>query len=181
MTCYPKSRNRFLEMTVVDYLIIIVLLFALVQGLFKGVILEIFGLLALAAGLLAANRFYELMGTRFENIFPRGFTRDAAAFVTVFFLAWTAVKILGWVLNKSLGEGSLPILSRLLGGALGLAKSFLFISLMIYSAERAFPGNRITSPNFVTPYCLRTIDWLKDRTPFKLPELDSYWQQSRRG
>ncbi|HUU28395.1 MAG TPA: CvpA family protein [archaeon] len=157
-------------MTVIDFIIIIALLFFFLLGLFKGFLLEFFGLLALTAGLFSAVKFGPMASGYFENIFPEGPTRNAAGFASVYLAAWLVVKIMGWILNKNLGEAETKPLSRLAGGVLGFSKCFLIMAMAIFIAENAFPGNKFTAPNKLTPAFIKTALLIQEHTPLKLPK-----------
>jgi len=158
--------------TVADFIILIILLFFTLRGLFRGLLLEVFSLLAIAAGSFAAANYYTYTTSWFESIFPPGPSLYAASFTAQFLLVWFAVKMLGWILNKNLGEAETRPLSRLAGGALGLAKSAVSISLVVFVAESAFPGNKITGRNYSTPFCKDVVHWLQKVAPLPaLPDL----------
>ncbi|RLB14137.1 MAG: hypothetical protein DRG82_14350 [Deltaproteobacteria bacterium] len=155
-------------MTVVDFLIIIFCLFFTFQGLFKGFLLELFSVLALAAGLLAGVNYQSLAASRLENILPEGSVREAAGFAAVFLVVWLAVKIMGWILNKNMGEAETNPLSRLAGGAIGLGKSIIIVSVLVYMGESFSPGNRITGGNKFTPVCMDIAQQIQDIVPLSI-------------
>ena len=159
-------------MTVVDFIIIIICLIFTLLGLFKGFLLEFFGLVALVAGIFSAINFYTQTAGWFENIFPAGPTQNVAGFAAVFLITWLAVKIIGWILNKNMGEAETNPLSRISGGAIGLVKSIFFISIAVYMIENAFPGNKFTGPNRSTPTLIKIADKVQAFTPFNfLPDI----------
>jgi len=161
-------------MTAVDFIIIIICLFFTLQGLFKGFLLEFFGLLALVVGIFSAINFYTLTAGWFEKILPPGPAQNVAGFIAVFLIVWFAVKIMGWILNKNMGEAETNPLSRISGGAIGLAKSIFFVSMAVYLAESAFPGNKITGPNKSTPALIEIANKVQEITPFHfLPEISN--------
>jgi len=142
--------------------------------LFKGFLLEVFGILALAAGTLAAVKFHDYPKVWFESIFPPGPSLEAAGFISVFIAVWLAVKVMGWMLSRNMGEAETNPFSRLAGGALGLCKCVLFISMFIYTAESAFPGNKFTGHNKVTPLFLDVAHRIQEIAPFPtLPDISN--------
>lgn len=150
-----------LMITVVDFILLIVCLFFVLRGLFRGFLMEVFSILALIAGAFASINYYTLASGWFSNIFPAGPSRNAAGLVTVFIIVWLLIKILSWILNKNLGEAETNPSSRIAGGALALGKAVLFLSLIVYTAESVWPGNQITSGNLSTEYSYRVVDTLK--------------------
>ncbi len=147
--------------SVVDFILLIVCLFFVLRGLFRGILMEIFSVLALVAGFLASINFYPLATGWFESIFPAGASRNAAGMAAVFIAVWLLIKILSWVLNRNLGEAANNPASRITGGALALAKAVLFLSLVVYLAESVWPNNKITMGNRSTEISYQVVETLK--------------------
>ena len=159
-------------LTVVDFILLIVCLFFLLRGLFRGALMEIFSILALVAGILASVNYYTLASGWFGGIFPEGASRNAAGMVAVFVVVWLAIKIMSWILNRNKGEAETKPLSRIGGGALALLKAVLLISLVVFMVENIWPGNKITEGNISTKYSFMVVGALKDAGLFpKFPDL----------
>jgi membrane protein required for colicin V production len=153
-------------MTVVDFIIIIFCAFMVLKGLWKGLLPELFGLLALFTGLAAASNFHKLASEKLHSFFSQTMVCDAIGYSVVFLVVWLAIKIMGWLLNKSMGEAETKPLSRLSGGALGLAKGLIIVSVIVYTVESGLPGNKITSHNLSTPTCMKIGEWVSEKMPF---------------
>ena len=153
-------------MTVIDFIIIVFCIFHILKGLWKGFLLEVFNLLALVTGLAAASNFSSLVSEQLESIFSLALVRDTVSYCGVFVLVWLAIKIMGWMLDKSMGEAETRIVSRLTGGFLGLAKAVLIVSAVVYMVESGFPENKITGANLSTPICLTIGQWVTEKLPF---------------
>jgi membrane protein required for colicin V production len=147
--------------TVVDFILLIVCLFFVLRGLFRGILMEIFSILALVAGFLASIHFYPLATGWFESIFPEGASRNAAGMAAVFLSVWLLIKVLSWVLNRNLGEAAKNPTSRIAGGTLALAKAVLFLSMIVFLAESIWPGNKITDGNQSTEISYQVVETLK--------------------
>ncbi len=161
--------------TVVDFILLIVCLFFVLRGLFRGILMEIFSILAQVAGFLASIHYYPLAAGWFKSIFPAGASRNAAGQAAVFVAVWLLIKVLSWVLNRNLGEAMTNPISRIAGGALALAKAVLFLSLIIFLAESVWPGNKITSGNRSTRISEQVVETLKNAGLFpELPDLSKF-------
>ncbi len=159
-------------MTVVDFILLIVCLFFVLRGLFRGILMEIFSVLALIAGFLASINYYPQTAGLFESIFPAGASRNAAGLAAVFITVWLLIKILSWVLNRNLGEAATNPASRVTGGALALLKAVLFLSMIVFLAESVWPGNKITDGNRSTEMSYQVVGTLKNAGLFPdLPDL----------
>ena len=156
--------------TVVDFILLIFMLFFTLKGLWKGALREFFSFLAIFCG-MAAGAHFSLFAERFiEPYISVNAIRAASAYAAVYIIVWFAVSLMGWILGKHSGDEETKAGSRLIGGALALLKSFLLISMMIYSAESYFPDNPITGSSFITPSCVSTIESLSKFLPFISPD-----------
>ena len=146
------------------------MLFFMLKGLWKGALREFFSFLAIFCGMAAGARFSPFAERFVEPYISVNAIRSATAYAIVYLVAWLTISIMGWILGKHSGDEETKAGSRLIGGAIALLKSFLLISMMVYSAESYFPDNPITGSNFITPYCISTIETLSKILPFIAPE-----------
>lgn len=156
-------------MTVVDFILIVFLVFFLVQGFWKGIVKEVFSLLALCLGLIAAANFYHLAAYQIDGFLGIAAVADVLGFLLVYLVVWLLIKTMGWSMGSSRNGIKANTLSRLSGGMLGLAKGLIIASLMVALAETNFPQNKITGPNYSTPTLLALAEWGRNNAPF-LPE-----------
>jgi membrane protein required for colicin V production len=167
--------------TVVDFILAIVCLFFLLRGLFRGLLMEFFSILALIAAFLASINYYPVAAEWFSSLFPPGASRNAAGLIAVFAVVWLLIKLLSWMLNRNLGEAESNPLFRVSGGALALVKAVLFLSLVIYLSGRIWPENRITTGNLSTELSEQVVERLKDAGLFpELPDLSGRTPSSRK-
>jgi membrane protein required for colicin V production len=160
--------------SVVDFILLIVCLFFVLRGLFRGFLMELFSILALICAAFASVNYYTLASGWFSSVFPAGASRNAAGLVSVFIIVWLLIKILSWILNKNLGEAETNPASRIAGGALALGKALLFLSLIVFMAESVWPGNPITSGSLSTEYSQQIVGTLKSAGVFpELPDLSN--------
>jgi membrane protein required for colicin V production len=141
-------------MNLFDWLLVAVLAFSTIQAFFRGLLLELFSLIGLAAGVVLAAWNYPLLASRLA----RWITNPAVANVVAFLLITVSVMVLAAILGRMFHTAAhaigLGFFNRLGGAAFGLARGWL-AGVAILMAVTAF---------------LPTVDWLKNSrlTPYFL-------------
>jgi membrane protein required for colicin V production len=157
--------------TVIDFIVILFLGFCLLQGFWKGAVRESISLLAVCLGLITAFNYYGLAGAKLTSLAHIPLPADTAGFVAVYLLVWLMVKLAGWSFSHGEKEKKPSSTSRLGGVMLGLARGVIIVSLVFLFAELNFPHNKITSPNYLTPYLLRSAGFCLEHAPFMPPHV----------
>lgn len=118
-------------MNSIDIALIVLLALATLRGLWRGLIRESFGLIALIAGLVAAlklsNTGAAVVGG--STGFPPA-TVAALTFVGIFMLVHGAVSLLGFALDRMTGP-TVRAFSRLAGAAFGLVKGGMLLAFVL--------------------------------------------------
>ena len=136
----------FIDMEVIDIIILVVIGLGVIQGLMKGSIKELAAIVGFVAGLLLARA---LFGTVAEFLAPALGTSITIAQILSFILIWVAVPIgcslVASVLTKALNVINLGWLNRLAGALLGAVKVMLLVGLGIYVLEYIDPKSEMIS------------------------------------
>src|SRR5664279_672487 len=112
-------------MHTIDILFFIACLFFIITGIRRGLIGEIFRLLALVAGFCAAFLFYAEIARYIS--FGKPYFPNALAFIVIFLIAALSIIGIGWIIKKIIHLTPLGWADYLFGGILGLAKAtFIF-------------------------------------------------------
>lgn len=118
-------------MNVIDIIIIIPLIWAFYVGFKKGLIIELFSLIALIGGIYAALHFSFYA----ENFLSTHVSIDEkyltiASFIVTFLVVVLLVFILGKILEKFVNLLALGFLNKLAGSAFGLLKTAVILSVI---------------------------------------------------
>jgi membrane protein required for colicin V production len=128
-----KAKNsQFSIMNYLDIILIIPLAYGLVQGLRKGLVKEIAGLLAILFGIYLA-RYWALPVSQ-ALVDLTGWTLNLCtplAYAVVFIAVSLSITLLSYMLTKIIGAIMLGWLNRLLGGAFGIIKMLLLLSVIL--------------------------------------------------
>jgi membrane protein required for colicin V production len=124
-------------MHTIDIIFIVVTIFFVITGIRRGLIGEIFRLLAMIAGFCAAFLFSTELATRFH--FSNQYFSDGLSFIIIFLIAALIIIGIGWVIKKIIHLTPLGWVDYLFGGAIGLAKA-VFIFWVICLSFASFPA-----------------------------------------
>jgi membrane protein required for colicin V production len=133
-------------MTPLDWLLIAILAFSMVQAFFKGLVLELFSLAGLVCGIVLAAWNYPVVADKLSYLITNRAIASVAGFLLIAVGIMVAAAILGRILHASAHAIGLGFFNRLGGAAFGLARGAL-LGVAILMAITAF---------------LPTADWLKN-------------------
>ena len=118
-------------MNLLDVLLIAVIAFSSVYGLFKGLVKEVISLLALIIGLIGASRLYEGASPLLQNL---GVGEQAArilSFIILFIAIFVALTVIGKLIHKLVQAIFLGWLNRLGGVGFGLIRGIIVSAIII--------------------------------------------------
>jgi len=126
-------------MHLLDFLFIIATAFFVFVGIRRGLIGELFRLLALVAGFFVAFLYYQEMAKLF-SIRP-AYVKNAMSFTLIFLIVVCAVIGTGWLLKKIIHLTPLGWADSFFGGAIGGAKAVLVFWVICLSCA-SFPPTK---------------------------------------
>ncbi len=103
------------------------------RGYFRGFFRELFSLAGLVAGFMVAVAYDQEIAALFPShwrISP--FVQKGVAFVSIFFIVYFALNLIGWLLHRSEKLLFLKTLNRTGGIALGLGKGTALCALAVF-------------------------------------------------
>jgi membrane protein required for colicin V production len=120
-----------------DYILLAILLFSVVQSFRRGLSREIIGLAAMFFAFILAMWFYGLAGSLVSPYVSSARTANMIGFFIVVIAVLTAGAIAGWIVSRFLRTVGLSFFDRLLGAAFGFVRGLL-ISMALLTAWTAF-------------------------------------------
>lgn len=119
-------------MTAVDWGLLVFITVFLVRGFVRGFLLEIFEIIAIAAGYFVARFAGPSAGLFISDHSPlQRFWAGIIAASLLFLITAIAVGLIGKLLRKIVRKASLGWVDRLAGSVIGLLKAFIFILLLM--------------------------------------------------
>jgi len=140
-------------MPMFDILAALVLFFSLIYSMVRGMVREIFSLLAYIGGYFTAISFREDFSATLSPYISNPTASEIISFVLIFIATVFAISLLGKALQKLVHSApGLSGLDRLFGGVIGLVKGIIILIIFMFFL-RFFPDTKseITRDSFFAP------------------------------
>lgn len=119
-------------MPVIDIFLAALIVYGIIRGLFRGLFVEVAGLLALVLGVYGATHFSHYASSFLTEQFDwQENTIKISAFVITFIAIVVGISLAGKALTKLASFMFLGILNKILGGLFGGVKIALIISVVL--------------------------------------------------
>ena len=129
----PPLDPSFVLMTLFDIIVAIVLGLCCIYSLLKGAVREIFSLLGYLASYILAINFQSSLAETLKEVVTQPIAAQIVGFITIFLGVKFAFTLLGRLILRFVGSGSvLPLFDRILGGMLGLAKGLVILVVIMF-------------------------------------------------
>ncbi len=122
-----------MNISYIDIVISICLIYGLFRGLYKGFIIELASLAALIMGIYVAVNFSSFVGSilhKYISVDEKYFS--IISFCIIFIGVVIGIFLIGKILNKVVNILSLGIINKILGGGFGLLKTAFIIGVIIF-------------------------------------------------
>lgn len=165
----------------IDVILISVLALTSILGVIKGLVKQVFGLLAGIVGLILALGFYSQVSWIYLRFVSNEVVANFLGFLTIFLV----VLCLGWVSSYCLSKfikGPLKLLNNILGGGLGFLKGILICGVVVF-ALLVFPiSKKALKESELSPVCLQMTRAMISLIPQELKEKfkEAYQEITRR-
>jgi membrane protein required for colicin V production len=165
----------------IDVILISVLVLTSILGVIKGLVKQVFGLLAVIVGLILALGFYSQVSWIYLRFVSNEVLANFLGFLTIFLV----VLCLGWISSFCLSKfikGPLKLLNNILGGGLGFLKGILICGVVVF-ALLVFPiSKKALKESALSPVCLQMTRAMISLIPRELKEKfkEAYQEITRR-
>jgi membrane protein required for colicin V production len=141
-------------MSLFDWLLIALLAYSTITAFVRGIILELFSLAGLIAGILLASWNYLPLAALLSRVITTPATARIVAFLLIIVGVMVLSTLLGRALNRTAHAIGLGFFDRLFGAVFGLARGCLF-GVAILMAVAAFePHSAWIESSRLSPYFL---------------------------
>lgn len=135
-------------MNLLDFLLLIPVVWLCIRGFGKGLILELATLAGLALGILAAYFFADDLEGMIKEYFSFGNTATrVVAYIIIFLLVMLVVYLIGKVVEKSADLVALGWLNKILGAIVGIAKGIILVCIVLFLIEKFDPSQKVIKPD----------------------------------
>jgi len=171
-------------MNSLDIIFLILIGVSVLYSLIRGLVREIFSLLAIILGFLGAGHTHSTFANWLGKWMRNEILAQIFAFAILFILIAFSLGLLGRVLSRLVKKMDLSWADRLGGGAFGFLKAVLLIAIILLVLTAFLPSrNRLVSESRVSPVVLAITRQLSHLIPVKFrvlyiskeKELKKYW------
>jgi membrane protein required for colicin V production len=157
-------------MNLFDWMLLAILAYSTIIAFVRGIILELFSLGGLIAGILLAAWDYKYVATFLEDFITTSSTAQIVAFLIIAASVMVLSAFLGKALNRTAHAIGLGFFDRLLGAVFGFARGCL-IGVAILMAVVAFrPRSDWVENSRLSPYFLAGVHAVSFVVPHELQQ-----------
>ncbi|MFP4477059.1 MAG: CvpA family protein [Desulfatibacillaceae bacterium] len=166
-----------------DGLILLLLLWGLVRGWFRGFIKEICSIIAVFGGFYAAYTYYESISPTVLSVMPTGPDMNwepilpTISFMIILAIVFLVISIAGVILKYFLKIASLGWFDKIAGSAFGVLKSVLLISVILVGFATLLPMDRLgfVERSQLSPHIMDVSAKMVDMVPPDMKE--TFWEK----
>lgn len=172
-------------MGIIDIVLLIIIGVFAIKGLIKGLVMEVFGLLALIAGYIVAFKYSHVFAKPVQSLGLDGKASGAIGYVLAFLVAYIVVIVIGSMLSKAFKEVKLGALNRGGGFLFGAIKSAVILGLLLSAVITVLPKDAAFNKNLqqgtvsgnlakISPFVYKMMNGIPDVkkiNPFQIPEV----------
>ena len=141
-------------MSAFDWFLIAILAYSTVMAFFRGIILEIFSLCGLIAGILLASWNYHQVAPIVERVITTPATAQVLAFVLILIGVIVIFTLAGKMANRTAHAIGLGIFDRFLGAVFGFARGCLLGVAILMGIAAFLPQSGWAAHSRLSPYFL---------------------------
>ena len=113
-----------------DILIIIILVYCVVRGVFRGLVKEVSSILGVLGGFYAAYSYYPQVANLLTRLVTDTAYRNILAFLILFCIVLILINVLGIIIKYLLNIAFLGWVDRVFGLLFGMTKGILIVSVL---------------------------------------------------
>lgn len=171
-----------------DMLIIAILAFCVIRGLFRGLIKELSSIIGVLAGFYAAYSYYMVIAKLLSRWISSAAYLNILSFLILFCGVFFIVSILGVVIKYVLDIAFMGWIDRVCGAGFGMVKGILIISILLITFTAFLPKNASFVKDSVLASHVASVSErmarivskdLKSEFSSKISELKKSWKISR--
>lgn len=120
-------------MVLLDFVLLVPLIYGLIKGLFNGLITELVSIVAVLLGVFFAHHYAKDAEQILSHYVQQdGIGLSILSYMLIFSVVMIAAFAFSFLLTKVLQAMALGLLNRFLGGIFGLLKSFIVMLMLVY-------------------------------------------------
>jgi membrane protein required for colicin V production len=144
-------------MNLFDWFLIVIMAYSTIIAFMRGIILELFALGGLIAGILLASWNYNQVAGLLERLITTPATARIVAFLLIAIVVMILSTLLGRALNRTAHAIGLGFFDRVLGAVFGFARGCLFAVAILMAVAAFRPYSTWAENSRLSPYFLAGV------------------------
>lgn len=142
-------------MNPLDMVIVVIMAFCLIRGVFRGLIKEISSIVGVFAGFYAAYTYYGVVAKPLSRWISNSAYLNILSFLIVFCALFILISVIGVIIKYVLNIAFLGWVDRICGAGFGIIKGVLIVSVILIPLTSFLPNNAPVIRNSVlSPYVM---------------------------
>lgn len=137
-----------------DWFLIIILTWSTITAFLRGLLLELFGLGGLIAGILLASWNYPALAAILERVITAVAIANVVAFLLIAVVVMIVCALVGKALRHTADAIGLGFFDRLLGAVFGYLRGCLLCVAILMAATAFLPPSAAVAKSSLSPYFL---------------------------
>jgi len=125
-----------------DIVVLVIVLFCLIRGYFKGLVGEVSGIIGVIAGFYGANTYFPMLTPYLEKFIETPGVRNLVCFFVLFCAILIIISLVAGLIHKILNLVFLGWADRFFGLIFGAAKGVLIVSVLFTMIMTFIPGEK---------------------------------------
>ncbi len=174
-------------MNTFDIVIIIIVGFCLIRGVFRGLIKEISSIIGVFGGFYAAYTYYTVIAKSLSGWISNDSYCNILSFMIIFCGVFLIISILGIIIKYILNIAFLGWVDRICGAGFGIIKGILIVSVLLIAFTSFLPkGAPVIKKSLLAPHVTSISEKMakvvpkemKQKFATKIEELKKAWNKS---
>jgi len=154
-----------------DWFLIIILAWSTIMAFIRGLLLELFGLGGLVAGILLASWNYPALAAILGHLITARPVANVVAFLLIAVAVMIVCALIGKALHHTADAIGLGFFDRLLGAVFGYLRGCLLCVAILMAVTAFLPPNPAVAKSSLTPYFLAGAHAVSFVVPHDLRQL----------
>jgi membrane protein required for colicin V production len=143
-----------------DIIIIVILGYSLVRGIFRGLVKEVSSIIGVLGGFYAAFTYYTMLAKLLSGLIKETAYLNILSFLIIFCSVLIIVGILGVIIKYLLNIAFLGWVDRISGVGFGLVKGILIASILFITLTAFLPkGSAFLKNSMLAPH----VSWVSEK------------------
>lgn len=136
-----------------DIIVIVILSFCVIRGVFRGLIKELSSIIGVLGGYYFAYSYYMVLAKPLSRWISSPSYLNILSFLIIFSVVLILISILGVIIKYILKIAYLGWVDRICGAGFGITKGILIVSVLLITLTAFLPRNAAVIKNsFLAPY-----------------------------